>query len=291
MDKYVIALLKCKGIGNVKILNYILKYNKNINDILNNLTDLINSDDLKSFNNYVYEAENEIINNRKNGINIISVLNDNYPTKLLLIKDPILYLYYKGNISLINNTSIAIIGSRKTSSEDELLTREVAKKISIQGITIVSGLAIGIDANAHIGSYNEVGKTIAVLPSGLNNIVPSTNKNIADKILNNGGLIVSEYSFNVAATKYTFVKRDRIQAAISDAVIVIKADEKSGTMNAVKTAQSSNKYVTQHSENKNKLISNVFENNFEAILKIINMAKNQIYIIHEKESYEQESLF
>ncbi|NLL44783.1 MAG: DNA-processing protein DprA [Mollicutes bacterium] len=291
MDKYVIALLKCKGIGNVKILNYILKYNKNINDILNNLTDLINSDDLKSFNNYVYEAENEIINNRKNGINIISVLNDNYPTKLLLIKDPILYLYYKGNISLINNTSIAIIGSRKTSSEDELLTREVAKKISIQGITIVSGLAIGIDANAHIGSYNEVGKTIAVLPSGLNNIVPSTNKNIADKILNNGGLIVSEYSFNVAATKYTFVKRDRIQAAISDAVIVIKADEKSGTMNAVKIAQSSNKYVTQHSENKNKLISNVFENNFEGILKIINMAKNQIYIIHEKESYEQESLF
>src|SRR5574344_2772336 len=98
MDKYVIALLKCKGIGNVKILNYILKYNKNINDISNNLSDLINSDDLKLFNNYVYEAENEIINNRKNGINIISVLNDNYPTKLLLIKDSILYLYYKVNI-------------------------------------------------------------------------------------------------------------------------------------------------------------------------------------------------
>lgn len=291
MDKYVIALLKCKGIGNVKILNYILKYNKNINDISNNLSDLINSDDLKLFDNYVNEAENEIINNRKNGINIISILNDNYPVKLLLIKDPVLYLYYKGNISLINNTSIAIIGSRNTNREDELLTREVAQKISSLGITIVSGLAIGIDTNAHIGSYNEKGKTIAVLPLGLNNIVPNINKNIADYILNNGGLIVSEYSFDVEPTKYTFVKRDRIQAAISDAVIVIKADEKSGTMNAVKTAQSSNKYVTQYNGNKNKLIFNVFDNNYEEILKIINIAKNQVYIINDKKLYEQESLF
>ena len=252
MDKYIIALLKCKGIGNVKLLNYILKYNKNITKIINHLNELITEDDISLFDNYLNEAEQEIIKNKNLGVNIISVLNDNYPNKLLMIKDPVLYLYYKGDISLIYNTSIAIIGSRNITAEDELITKEVAKKVSVQGITVVSGLALGTDANAHIGSYNEKGKTIAVLPSGLNIIIPISNKIIADNILKNGGLLLSEYSVDTIPTKYTFVKRDRIQSALSDAVIVIKADEKSGTMNAVKTAQSCNKYVSQYITNTNK---------------------------------------
>ena len=291
MDKYIIALLKCKGIGNVKLLNYILKYNKNITKIINHLNELITEDDISLFDNYLKEAEQEIIKNKNLGVNIISVLNDNYPNKLLMIKDPVLYLYYKGDISLIYNTSIAIIGSRNITAEDELITKEVAKKVSVQGITVVSGLALGTDANAHIGSYNEKGKTIAVLPSGLNIIIPISNKKIADNILKNGGLLLSEYSVDTIPTKYTFVKRDRIQSALSDAVIVIKADEKSGTMNAVKTAQSCNKYVSQYITNTNKLILNTFDNTVENINEIINKAKKQEYEIIEESSYEQESLF
>lgn len=291
MDKYIIALLKCKGIGNVKLLNYILKYNKNITKIINHLNELITEDDISLFDNYLKEAEQEIIKNKNLGVNIISVLNDNYPNKLLMIKDPVLYLYYKGDISLIYNTSIAIIGSRNITAEDELITKEVAKKVSVQGITVVSGLALGTDANAHIGSYNEKGKTIAVLPSGLNIIIPISNKKIADNILKNGGLLLSEYSVDTIPTKYTFVKRDRIQSALSDAVIVIKADEKSGTMNAVKTAQSCNKYVSQYITNTNKLILNTFDNTVENINEIINKAKKQEYEIIKESSYEQESLF
>lgn len=291
MDKYIIALLKCKGIGNVKLLNYILKYNKNITKIINHLNELITEDDISLFDNYLNEAEQEIIKNKNLGVNIISVLNDNYPNKLLMIKDPVLYLYYKGDISLIYNTSIAIIGSRNITAEDELITKEVAKKVSVQGITVVSGLALGTDANAHIGSYNEKGKTIAVLPSGLNIIIPISNKKIADNILKNGGLLLSEYSVDTIPTKYTFVKRDRIQSALSDAVIVIKADEKSGTMNAVKTAQSCNKYVSQYITNTNKLILNTFDNTVENINEIINKAKKQEYEIIKESSYEQESLF
>ena len=291
MDKYIIALLKCKGIGNVKLLNYILKYNKNITKIINHLNELITEDDISLFDNYLKEAEQEIIKNKNLGVNIISVLNDKYPNKLLMIKDPVLYLYYKGDISLIYNTSIAIIGSRNITAEDELITKEVAKKVSVQGITVVSGLALGTDANAHIGSYNEKGKTIAVLPSGLNIIIPISNKKIADNILKNGGLLLSEYSVDTIPTKYTFVKRDRIQSALSDAVIVIKADEKSGTMNAVKTAQSCNKYVSQYITNTNKLILNTFDNTVENINEIINKAKKQEYEIIKESSYEQESLF
>ena len=86
MDKYIIALLKCKGIGNVKLLNYILKYNKNITKIINHLNELITEDDISLFDNYLNEAEQEIIKNKNLGVNIISVLNDNYPNKLLMIK-------------------------------------------------------------------------------------------------------------------------------------------------------------------------------------------------------------
>ena len=291
MDKYVIALLKCKGIGNVKVLNYILKYNKNIDAIKDNIKELIGNENVSLFNYYILQAENEILQNKNDGIKIISIFDNNYPEKLLIIKDPILYLYYKGDISLLHNTSIAVIGSRNIDKNVELLTRDIAKKIASNGITVVSGLALGTDINAHIGSYNEKGRTIAILPSGLNVIVPRSNKSIADNILKNNGLLVSEYSLDVIPTKYSYVKRDRIQAALSDAVIVIKSNESSGTMNAVKVAQKCNKYVTQYIANNNKMILNNFDNTVEDIDYIIDKAKNQKYKMTDKTLYEQETLF
>ena len=291
MDKYVIALLKFKGIGNVKVLKYILKYNKDINNILEHLNELIMDEDIYLFDNYVKDASKEILLNKSQGISIISILSDDYPNKLLMIKDPVLYLYYKGDISLIYNTSIAIIGSRNINKEDEVLTRDIAKNISSKGVTVVSGLALGTDANAHIGSYKEKGRTIAVLPIGLDNIVPNSNRVLADDIINNGGLLVSEYSVNTISSKYNFVKRDRIQSALSDAIIVIKAEENSGTMNAVKVALNCNKYVTQYTKNNNKIILNSFDNTIEDINDIIDKAKKQNYKIIKESSYEQKTLF
>ena len=291
MDKYVIALLKFKGIGNVKVLKYILKYNKDINNILEHLNELIMDEDIYLFDNYVKDASKEILLNKSQGISIINILSDDYPNKLLMIKDPVLYLYYKGDISLIYNTSIAIIGSRNINKEDEVLTRDIAKNISSKGVTVVSGLALGTDANAHIGSYKEKGRTIAVLPIGLDNIVPNSNRVLADDIINNGGLLVSEYSVNTISSKYNFVKRDRIQSALSDAIIVIKAEENSGTMNAVKVALNCNKYVTQYTKNNNKIILNSFDNTIEDINDIIDKAKKQNYKIIKESSYEQKTLF
>jgi DNA processing protein len=273
------------------VLNYVTEHNKNIDGILKDLDEFIGKDNKLLFDKYLVEAEKEILENKKNGIEIISVLNDNYPQKLLMIKEPVLYLYYKGDVSLMDNTSVAIIGSRNVTKNDEELTVKIAKEVSSRGVTVVSGLALGIDINAHIGSYNEKGKTIVVLPAGLKNIIPSSNEKIASNILNNGGLLVSEYSLDIKPNKYTFVKRDRIQAALSDAIIVIKADEKSGTMNAVKVAQSSNKYVTQYIANKNKLISNTFCDTNIDIENIIAKAKVQEYNYIKKDIYKQVSLF
>lgn len=291
MDKYIIALLKVKGIGNVKLLNFVMKYNKSIDDMKNHLDEILSPNDIDLFDSYLNDADTEIKNNNECGIKIITVLSKSYPDKLLMIKDPVLYLYYKGDVSLLNNTSIAIIGSRNINDAEKKLARDVAQYVSNNGITVVSGLALGTDVNAHIGSYKEKGKTIAVLPSGLSNVVPKSNENIANAILEHNGLLVSEYSCDIDPSKYHFVKRDRIQAAMSDSVIVVKADENSGTMNAVKVAQESNKYVTQYVMNNNRLIHNSFGKNKADLNEIINIARNQKYVFKKETIYEQESLF
>lgn len=291
MNKYILALLKCKGLGNVKVLNYILKYKKDIELIKRNLDKLVCDEDMQKFEMYLNQAETEIIENKKQQIEMISVFDDNYPIKLLKIKDPILYLYYKGNIKLIYNTSIAIIGSRDIDCQYESITKDISKKISSTGVTVVSGLANGTDTQAHIGSLNQLGKTIAVLASGLNIITPSNNKILAENILKNNGLLVSEYPINMNATKYSFVKRDRIQAALSDAIIVVKASINSGTMHAVKVALEAQKYVTQYKKNENIMINNSFDNNENDILNIIKIAKKQKYFLEEPKIYEQETLF
>lgn len=290
MEKYLLAFLKCKGIGNVKLLNYIKKYNFNIEQILKNKSEIININELSTFDDYVKKAEIEINNNKIKGVEIISIFNSKYPNKLVSIKDPILYLYYKGNINLIYNTTIAIIGSRDITDSEKKLTANISRYISSKNITIVSGLALGTDTFAHIGAIKEVGNTIAILPSGIDVITPQSNKNLAEEIVKNEGLLISEYSNGTVAAKYTYVKRDRIQAALSDAIVVVKASEVSGTMYAVKLAQDLKKYVAQYKENNNSLIRNTFGNK-EDINFIINKAKNMIYKFEKEIVYEQESLF
>lgn len=290
MEKYILAFLKCRGVGNVKLLNYLKKYKMNINDIISNKREIINEEDSISFEEYVSLAEDEILKNKQNGINITSILNDSYPIKLIEIKDPILYLYYKGNISLINKPSIAIIGSRNIDEKDKTIIGKISKYISSKDITVVSGLAMGSDTYAHIGSYKERGHTISILPSGIDVVTPASNKKLVNEILRNEGLIISEYSSGVTPTKYTYVKRDRIQAALSDAVIVVKASEKSGTMHAVKIAQESKKYVAQYKDNINNLILNYFESK-EDIDKIIAKVKQRKHGAETKKIYEQKCLF
>lgn len=290
MEKYLFAFLKCKNVGNVKLLNHLKKYNYDIELVLKHKSEIITEEDINLFEQYVLISKKEIENNRQNGVNIISVLDKKYPVKLISIKDPILYLYYKGNIELIYNTSIAVIGSREITEEDEQLITRLAKYISCENITVVSGLALGSDTCAHLGSYDNSGHTIAVMPSGIDVITPSSNKKLANEIINNNGLMVSEYSIGTVPTKYTYVKRDRIQAALSDALVLVKASETSGTMHAVKIAQESNKYVAQYKDNNNKLIHNIFGDK-EDLNKIIEIAKNMKYEEVKNIVYEQESLF
>lgn len=162
-------------------------------------------------------------------IKIIDKNCSDYPKNLKDISNSPDKLYVLGNEKLLNNRSIAIVGSRKCSEYGVKYAKKFAKEISKEGITVVSGLALGIDSVAHEFSKGEKGKTIAVVGCGLNYIYPEENKELFYSILKNDGCIVSEYEPDIEVDMKNFPKRNRIISGISDGVLVIEASYKSGS--------------------------------------------------------------
>lgn len=166
-----------------------------------------------------------------------------YPKQLLKIKKHPQKLYVTGNPKILNNKCIAIVGTRDSTEYGKYYAKEFAKEISRLGITVVSGLAIGIDSVCHQSSMSELGKTIAVIGSGLNNIYPEENIELAKQIIKNGGAIISEYPPNVEADVSKFPIRNRIIAGLSKGVLVIEAKFRSGSSNIATHAFSQDKKV------------------------------------------------
>ncbi len=167
----------------------------------------------------------------KNKIDIISILDKEYPKMLKEIYDPPISLYIKGNKNILNQKSIAIVGCREASVYGKRASKYFAYNLSKEGINIVSGLARGIDSYSHIGSLMaNRGKTIAVLGNGLNIIYPEENRILAQKIVENGGVIISEYPLGTKPEKMNFPARNRIISGISNGLLVVEAKEKSGTL-------------------------------------------------------------
>lgn len=139
--------------------------------------------------------------------------------------------------------SIAIIGSRKASRAGLRAAFEFADFASSWDASVVSGLALGCDTAAHLGSLESGGHTIAVLPCGLNFIAPVSNRPLAKRIVANGGELFSEYSPNTPPRNFRFVERNRVISALSEAAIVIEADLRSGTMHTARFALEQHKPV------------------------------------------------
>ena len=159
------------------------------------------------------------------------------------IENPPNKLYAEGNIELLNTTSISIVGSRACSISGMEITNNFTKDLVYQGITIVSGMAIGIDTIAHTTTLECGGKTIAVLGCGFNNIFPKENLTLYNKIIQNGGLIISEYPPNEEACSEYFLKRNRIVSGLSIGILVIEAAYRSGTSVTVSLAKKQHKKV------------------------------------------------
>ncbi len=166
-------------------------------------------------------------------INVIKKGDKNYPFKLFNSTTSPDTLYYAGDISIANENSIAVIGKRNTSQRDQEAAKKIGKYLSEKGYVIINGLAIGCDKSAVEGALESGGKVIAIMPGGLDDIYPASCKTLAEKIINNGGCLISEYAEGVRPAKHQFIERDRIQAQLADIVCVISAEMKGGTMHTV----------------------------------------------------------
>ena len=142
-----------------------------------------------------------------------------FPYKLKNIPHSPKQIYVVGNIELLHQKSIAVVGSRKYTLYGKNVAMLVGNKLSVSGIPVISGLAYGIDAYAHEGTVAANGKGIAVLGSGINKMTPFRNKPLMDKIIEKDGLIVSEYEPDFQAQKWSYPERNRIISGLSEGVI------------------------------------------------------------------------
>ena len=179
-------------------------------------------------------------------IKIIEIKKEdkNYPLELLKIEKSPEKLYAIGNIELLQNQNMfGIVGSRNCTEYGRKVANNFASELSSMNITIISGMAVGIDTSAHIGAMDKKGKTIAVLGGGFNNIYPESNEWLFHKILLLGGLIISEYEPNVEADTKNFPKRNRIISGLSKGILVVEAEHRSGSTITANYAKNQKKKV------------------------------------------------
>jgi DNA processing protein len=184
----------------------------------------------------------------QNNVEIFSKYDTGFPALLKEIPHSPLLLHAKGNTSILNDTCIAVVGTRNPTSFGEKKAFEAGEELASEGYTIVSGLATGVDAAAHTGALKAQGHTIAVLAHGLQMIYPAANKALAQKILEKNGALVSEYPWHATLEPWKLVQRDRIQSGLSLGVFVIETGIKGGTMHTVDFCKKQNRLliVLQH---------------------------------------------
>lgn len=205
---------------------------------------------------------------------IIEYASDLYPEKLRYIKEPPSRLYVEGNVEILNDIGIAVIGSRTNTQYGEKMCKKFVRELVEYNVNIISGLAFGIDSIAHKSCLKNGGKTIAVLPSGLENIYPAKHKELAQTIIDNGGIVISEYDDKVQADSKKFLERNRIVAGLGIGTLVIEGGERSGTSVTARYTKEDNKPVfcipsslenikgkttNELIQNGSKLVTNVYD--------------------------------
>lgn len=181
----------------------------------------------------------------KENIKLLTLEDKNYPRMLSEIFDPPPLLFYLGQLKQNEEFCLAVVGARKYSHYGQQVTERIIYDLAKNNISIVSGLALGIDALAHNTTLEANGRTIAVLGSGLDkySIYPAANRFLAEKIVANGGLIISEFPLGTQPLKFNFPQRNRIISGLSMGTLVIEASEKSGSLITASFALEQNREV------------------------------------------------
>ena len=201
----------------------------------------IHADKVLNFKNFS-KAEEEIVKCEKHQVEIIFFTDKKYPKKLKHAPDSPTLLYYKGKADLNNAKTVAIVGTRKSTSYGREFTEQIVEKLTAHQALIVSGLAYGIDINAHKAALKNGLDTIGVMASGLDIIYPSMHRGIAHEMMEHGGLL-TEFTIGEKPEAHNFPSRNRIIAGMSDLTIVVEAAEKGGALITAEIANSYNRDV------------------------------------------------
>ncbi|MFC1492579.1 DNA-processing protein DprA [candidate division KSB1 bacterium] len=191
---------------------------------------------------YSEKIEKQIDLAEKYKSEILTILDSTYPENLKSIYDAPVVLYIRGSIQTEDEFSIAVVGSRNVSEYGTLTAERIASDLAVKGITVVSGMATGIDSYAHWGCLRSGGRTIAVLGNGLDYVYPSANKKLYDEIVENGA-VISEYPFGTKPLKDNFPGRNRIISGLSLGTLIVEASKRSGALITAKYALEQNKEV------------------------------------------------
>lgn len=188
-------------------------------------------------------AEDEWARVAVNGGSILTPSDDAYPERLREIYDPPAVLWIRGDTGLLSRPGIAVVGTRHPSPYGSGMAEMLARDLAARRLTILSGMARGVDTAAHKGALEARGKTVAVWGTGIDVIYPKENKRLAEQILESGGTIVSEYPLGTFPAPQNFPVRNRILSGLSVGVLVIEAGEHSGTRITARLAMEQNRDV------------------------------------------------
>lgn len=225
-------------------------------DIQNETLEKLESTKLK-------DSATEVLNFcNNNNIKIVNIFDSYYPINLKNIQNPPTILYYLGELSSIDECSISVVGSRNYTEYGRIATEKLVAELAKNKVTIVSGMARGIDTYAHTTALNNNARTIAILGSGINVIYPKENTELYNKIIKNGA-VISEFLPNTKPYAWNFPTRNRLISGISQGTLLIEASLKSGTMTTANWASDQGKNVycvpgnifSEQSKGTNKLIS------------------------------------
>ena len=247
------------------------------------------------------KAEEEVMSAEIKGVQIISYEDQNYPYNLKQIEDFPPILYAKGNVDLLKNDNmLAIVGSRNASLSAMKLAENLASNIADNNITIVSGMARGIDKAAHKGALGHNGCTIAVMGTGIDVVYPQENEDLYKDIIKKDGLILTEYAFHTRPQASNFPRRNRIVSGLSKGVLVIEAGLRSGSLITAHQALEQGRDVyavpgapyDARSAGCNKLLKEGAQlvDTPEDILESFNFSPRQ-FILKAKEKEEMSDLF
>ncbi|MGV8168827.1 MAG: DNA-processing protein DprA [Candidatus Nanoarchaeia archaeon] len=237
----LLILMNIEKIGNVtakKIMDSLIGKNITLEEIYsainkNSKTKIKNMNELIQAQKNAEEILKKLNNNKE--VNMITYFDKDYPKAFLSIRDPPVYLFYSGDINLLSQRCVAVVGTRQPTEYSKKIAYDLTSNLCKNNV-IVSGLAEGIDTQAHKSTIDNGGKTIAILGNGLDIIFPESNEGLSKQIVKKGGLVMSEYPLGQTYSRFTFIARDRLQSALSEQVFVIETEDTGGTMQTAKKA-------------------------------------------------------